>query len=191
MPRRDPGACLQVSQASAESGHARNRIDKDHRAPERIALLRAVLRGDPLVPAGAGLAIVRALPHGHMLAALGMARRLGLDPRITSGGLLPRGPTRRRRLAWRWSWRACSIRRPSSPPPRALDAACASHSLGATLELGTIASKEVCAARELARLQERVRRARQPLRGVAALGRSTPFRRKSPSTSGSRSPTPI
>src|SRR5215831_17211879 len=38
---------------------------------ERIELLRAVLRGDALVPAGEGLEIVRALPHGHVLAALG------------------------------------------------------------------------------------------------------------------------
>src|SRR5512132_1733654 len=58
---------------------------------ERIQLLRAVLRGETLVPAGEGLAIVRALPHGHVSAALGTARRIGLDR--------PRRPERRRKLA--------------------------------------------------------------------------------------------
>src|SRR5512147_405587 len=56
---------------------------------ERIQLLR----GETLVPAGEGLAIVRALPHGHVSAALGTARRIGLDR------LLPRRPERRRKLA--------------------------------------------------------------------------------------------
>ena len=60
---------------------------------EQIKTLRAALRGDKLVPAGEGLEIVRALPHGHVAAALGMARRIGLDQ------LLPDGPDRRRNLA--------------------------------------------------------------------------------------------
>ena len=46
---------------------------------ERIALLRAVLRGDQLVPAGEGVAIEQALPHGHVVAALQTARRIALD----------------------------------------------------------------------------------------------------------------
>jgi hypothetical protein len=41
--------------------------------PDRIETLRAALRGDKLVPAGEGLEIVRALPHGHVAAALGGA----------------------------------------------------------------------------------------------------------------------
>ncbi len=44
-------------------------------------MLRAALRGDPLVPAGEGMAIERSLPHGHVLAALGTARRIGLERR--------------------------------------------------------------------------------------------------------------
>ncbi|MGH9817820.1 MAG: IS1634 family transposase, partial [Candidatus Acidiferrales bacterium] len=60
---------------------------------DRIELLRAVLRGDALVPAGEGLEIVRALPHGHVLAALGTAQRIELDR------LLPRAAARRLKLA--------------------------------------------------------------------------------------------
>jgi hypothetical protein len=104
---------------------------------ERIEQLRAVLRGDPLVPAGEGLEIVRALPHGHVAAALGTARRIGLDR------LLPRGPERRRDLAL-----ALIVARLIEPSAklataRALDEATASHSLGATLGLGAVTAKEI------------------------------------------------
>jgi hypothetical protein len=58
---------------------------------QRIETLRAALRGDKLVPAGGGLEIVRALPHGHVAAALGMARRIGPDE------LLPEGSEWRRK----------------------------------------------------------------------------------------------
>ncbi|HEY3641493.1 MAG TPA: hypothetical protein VGL31_10375 [Xanthobacteraceae bacterium] len=60
---------------------------------EQIETLRAALRGDKLVPASEGLEIVRALPHGHVAAALGMARQIGLDR------ILPHGLERRRQLA--------------------------------------------------------------------------------------------
>jgi hypothetical protein len=54
---------------------------------EQIAQMRAVLRGDRLLPAAEVMEIVRSLPHGHVLAALGTARRIELD------ALLPRrGP---------------------------------------------------------------------------------------------------
>jgi len=38
---------------------------------ERIETLRAALRGDKLVPAGEGMEIVRALPHGHVRGGVG------------------------------------------------------------------------------------------------------------------------
>src|SRR6516165_9467309 len=60
---------------------------------EQIETLRAALRGDKLVPAGEGMEIVRALPHGHVAAALGMARQIELDE------LLPDGSERQRNLA--------------------------------------------------------------------------------------------
>jgi len=107
---------------------------------DRIATLRAALRGDKLVPAGEDVEIVRALPHGHVAAALGMARRIGLDQ------LLPDGPERRRNLAL-----ALIVARLIDPAPklataRALDETTAIHSLGATLGLGEVNVKEVYAA---------------------------------------------
>src|SRR5262249_48877332 len=59
---------------------------------ERIALLRAVLRGDQLVPAGEGVAIEQALPHGHVVAALQTARRICARSRAAAAGAA--APTR-------------------------------------------------------------------------------------------------
>src|SRR4029453_19323065 len=104
---------------------------------DRIELLRAVLRGDALVPAGKGLEIVRAVPHGHVLAALGTARRIKFEQ------LLPRALERRSKLAL-----ALIVARLLDPASklataRALDATTAVHSLGATLGLGAVSAKEV------------------------------------------------
>jgi hypothetical protein len=84
--------------------------------------------------------IVRALPHGHVLAALGTARRIELD------ALLPRrAPQRRRDLAL-----ALIVARVLDPAAklataRMLDAATASHSLGEVLGLGSVSAREVYA----------------------------------------------
>src|SRR5438128_1800786 len=106
---------------------------------ERIELLRAVLRGDALAPAGEGLEIVRALPHGHVLAALGTARRIKLDR------LLPHAAARRGKLAL--ALIVARLLDPSSQlaTARALDETTALHSLGATLGLGAVTAKEVYA----------------------------------------------
>jgi Transposase DDE domain len=106
---------------------------------EQIETLRAALRGDKLVPAGEGLEIVRALPHGHVAAALGTARRIGLDR------ILPHGMDRRRQLAL-----ALIVARLIDPAAklataRALDETTAQHSLGAMLGLGTVSAKEIYA----------------------------------------------
>src|SRR6202012_1267957 len=107
---------------------------------ERIEQLRAVLRGDQLLPAAEAVEIVRALPHGHVLAALGTARRIALDT------VLPRrAPQRRRDLAL-----ALIVARLLDPAAklataRMLDPATACHSLGEMLELGKVTAKEIYA----------------------------------------------
>ena len=45
-----------------------------------------MLRGDKLLPATEAVEIVRALPHHHVLAALGTARRIALDHRAAAPG---------------------------------------------------------------------------------------------------------
>ena len=95
VPNRGSRPAILLRESYRDGDKVKNRTLKNLSdwLAERIELLRAVLRGETLVPAGEGLAIVRALPHGHVSAALGTARRIGLDR------LLPRRPERRRKLA--------------------------------------------------------------------------------------------
>jgi len=143
VPNRGSPPAILLRESYRQDGRVKTRTLKNLSdwPAERVGLLRAVLRGDKLVPAGEGVAIEQALPHGHVLAALESARRIGLDR------LLPRrGPPRRRELAL-----ALVIARLLEPAAklataRALDPATASHSLGAVLELGRVGATEVYAA---------------------------------------------
>jgi len=143
IPNRGSPPAILLRESYREAGKTKNRtLANLSRWPaERIAQLRAVLRGDKLLPAVEAVEIVRALPHGHVLAALGTARRIALD------ALLPRrAPQRRRDLAL-----ALIVARLLEPAAklataRMLDPATASHSLGEMLGLGKVAAKEVYAA---------------------------------------------
>ena len=125
-----------------EAGKTKNRTLKNLSdwPAERIEQLRAVLRGEQLLPATDAVEIVRALPHGHVLAALGTARRIEFD------ALLPRRASQRRRdLAL-----ALIVARLLDPAAklataRMLDAATASDSLGEMLGLGSVTAKDVYA----------------------------------------------
>jgi DDE family transposase len=142
VPNRSSRPAILLRQSFRDGAKVKNRTlaNLSDWPPEQIETLRAALRGDKLVPAGEGLEIVRALPHGHVAAALGTARRIGLDR------LFPYGLERRRELAL-----ALIVARLIDPAAklataRALDATTATHSLGATLGLGAVSAKEVYAA---------------------------------------------
>lgn len=139
VPNRKSRPAILLRESYREGGKVKNRTLKNLTdwPSERVDLLAAVLRGDPLVPAGEGLEIIRALPHGHVQAVLETARRTGLE------ALLPRGPERRRQLAL-----ALIVARLLEPAAklataRALDEETAHHSLGATLGLGRVGVKEL------------------------------------------------
>ncbi len=53
-----------------------------HLPPDLIETIRGRLRGEP--PEGGGFEIVRSLPHGHLAAALGTLRAIGLEAVIGS-----------------------------------------------------------------------------------------------------------
>src|SRR5213082_81953 len=143
IPNRSSPPAILLRESYSEDGKTKKRTLKNLSdwPAERIEQLRAVLRGDELVPRTDALEIVRSLPHGHVLAALGTARRIELD------ALLPRrAPQRRRDLAL-----ALIIARLLEPAAklataRMLDPATASHSLGEMLGLGRVTAKEVYAA---------------------------------------------
>jgi transposase len=154
VPNRGSPPAILLRESYREGGRVKTRTLKNLTGwpAERIDLLRAVLRGDQLVPAGEGVAIEQALPHGHVLAALETARRIGLDR------LLPRqGPQRRRDLAL-----ALIVARLLEPAAklataRALDPATASHSLGTVLGLGRVTAKDTYSALDwLGRQQDRI-----------------------------------
>jgi hypothetical protein len=142
IPNRSSRPAILLRESVREGRKVKNRTlaNLSTWPPEQIETLRAALRGDKLVPAGEGMEIVRALPHGHVAAALGMARQIGLDE------LLPDGAERQRNLAL-----ALIVERLIDPAAklataRALDARTAINSLGATLGLGEVNVKEVYAA---------------------------------------------
>ena len=64
VPNRGSPPAILLRESYRAGGKVKNRTLKNLSdwPADRIELLRAVLRGDALVPAGAGLEIVRALP---------------------------------------------------------------------------------------------------------------------------------
>src|SRR6187431_2342421 len=142
IPDRGSPPAILLRESYREDGKTKNRTLKNLSdwPAEQIEQLRAVLRGEQLLPATDALEIVRSLPHGHVLAALTTARRIELD------ALLPRrAPQRRRDLAF-----ALIVGRLLDPAAklataRMLDPATASHSLGETLSLGAVTAREVYA----------------------------------------------
>ena len=142
IPNRGSPPAVLLRESYREGGKTKNRTLKNLSdwPAERIEQLRAVLRGEDLLPATDAVEIVRALPHGHVLAALGTARRIELD------ALLPRrAPQRRRDLAL-----ALIVARLLDPAAklataRLLDAATASDTLGEILGLGSVTAREVYA----------------------------------------------
>jgi Transposase DDE domain len=149
VPNRGSPPAILLRETYREAGKVKNRTlaNLTRWKPEKIAALRAVLRDERLLPAGdGGFEILRSLPHGHIAAALGVARRLGLDPRVKAAELMPPGAARTRLLAL-----ALIVARLIDPAAklataRQLDAATASHSLGAVLDLGAVAVNELYAA---------------------------------------------
>jgi Transposase DDE domain len=141
VPNRGSRPAILLRESYRDGARVRNRTlaNLSDWPAEQIETLRAALRGDKLVPAGEGFEIVRALPHGHVAAVLGTARRIGLDR------ILPYGSDRRRQLAL-----ALIVARLLDPAAklataRALDEMTAIHSLGVTLGLGAVSPKEVYA----------------------------------------------
>jgi hypothetical protein len=143
VPNRNARPSFLLRETYREDGKVKNRtLANLSKLPvERIETLRAALRGDPLAPIGeTGFEIRRSLPHGHVLAALTTARRIGLDD------LLPRrAPQRRRDLAL-----GLIVARLLDPAAklataRMLDSETASHSLGETIGLGRVTAREIYA----------------------------------------------
>src|SRR5256714_13110759 len=92
IPSRGSPPAILLRESYREAGKPKNRtLANLSRWPaERIEQLRAVLRGDKLLPAAEAAGIVRPLTDGHLLAALGTPRRI---PPVS---MVPRRVTPRR-----------------------------------------------------------------------------------------------
>jgi hypothetical protein len=109
--------------------------------PERIAGFKALLKGGTVGvgegPAPAAITILRSLPHGHVAAALGTARRIGLDRLIGPAG------NRCRDLVLALAVARVLDPRSKLAAARALSPETAASSLGGELGLGAVDEEEL------------------------------------------------
>jgi hypothetical protein len=109
----------------------------------KVEALRLVLKGQTSALSADGMRIERSLPHGHVAAVLGVARKLKLDK------LLPGAPERLAKLAL--AMIAARVIEPAAKlaTARQLSESTAAYSLGAVLELGAVDEDELYAALDL------------------------------------------
>jgi hypothetical protein len=124
----------------------------------KIEALRRVLRDEAVAPPDhQALSILRSLPHGHVAAALGTLRKLGLDRILSQRGRQPR-----REVALCMAMIVARLIDPASKlaTARGLDDETATYSLGQLLELGNVDEQELYQALDwLVGQQERIERA--------------------------------
>lgn len=162
VPNRSSPPAVLLRESYREAGRTRKRTlaNLTRWPPELVEGLRRLLKGGRAVePGSAGqLILLRALPHGHVAAVRGLARKLDL-PRL----LLGRGGQAATR--WRDLALAMIVNRIIAPGSklatvRALAPETASSSLGMALELGSVAEREIYRALDwLGRQQARIERA--------------------------------
>ena len=138
--RGSPPAIL-LRESYREGGRVKKRtlLNLSGWPPERIAGFKALLKGGRVVAADtpAAITIRRSLPHGHVAAALGTARKIGLDRLLGPAG------NRCRDLVL-----ALTVARLLDPgsklaAARALSPATAASSLGGELGLGAVDEEEL------------------------------------------------
>ncbi|GAC1342472.1 MAG: IS1634 family transposase [Bradyrhizobium sp.] len=143
VPNRSspPAVLLRESYRDGATVKSRTLANLTHWPANQIEALRCVLKGETGLATAAGpVQIERSLPHGHVAAVLGMARKLGLHR------LLPSKPTRLADLTL-----AMIVARVLEPAAklataRQLSQDTAAHSLGAVLGLGAVDEDELYAA---------------------------------------------
>jgi hypothetical protein len=145
VPNRDsPPAVLLRESYRDEQGRSQKRtLANLSKLPrDMIDTLKAVLKGATVVGTGPQeLEVERSLPHGHVAAALGMIRKIGLDRLILSAS---KDPTSRRCCDLIVAMMVDRLIAPRSKLGfvRAVDEETASSSLGAVLQLGRIKERE-------------------------------------------------
>ena len=82
VPSRSSPPAIVLRESYRENGKVRKRTlcNLSDWPVAHIEGLRGVLKGGTVIPAGQdAFTVIRSLPHGHVAAALGIARQIGLD----------------------------------------------------------------------------------------------------------------
>src|ERR1700685_2752448 len=143
VPNRNSPPAILLRETYRQNGKfcKRTLCNLSHLPTATVEGLRGVLKGGTVIPVGRdAFTIVRSLPHGHVAAAVAVARKIGLE------GILGPDGNRCRDLVL-----AILISRILDPvsklaTARALSPATASSSLGEALGLGDVDDDELYAA---------------------------------------------
>jgi hypothetical protein len=199
IPNRNspPAILLRESYRDGDKFRKRTLANLSDWPAAKIEALRRVLRDEAVAPTDhQSLTLLRSLPHGHVAAALGMLRKLGLDRILSQGGRQPR-----REVALCKAMMVARLIDPASKlaTARGLDDDTASCSLGQVLALGAVDEQELYEALDwLVGQQERIERAlarRHLEQGTLVLydvtstyfeGRTCPLARRGYSRDGKR-----
>ncbi|MFL5282328.1 MAG: IS1634 family transposase [Rhodopila sp.] len=143
VPNRNSPPAILLRESYRHEGKVRKRTlcNLSDWSPAHVEGLRSVLKGGTVIPAEQdAFTVTRSLPHGHVAAALGTARKIGLD-RIL-------GPDGNRCRDLVLAMLVGRILDPASKlaAARALSPATAASSLGEALGLGEIADDELYTA---------------------------------------------
>ena len=144
VPNRGSPPAYLLREGYREDGKVKTRTlaNLSHWPLAKIERLRRVLRDEVLSDPTQGLRMLRSLPHGHVAAVLGTARKIGLDRLLA----VKRAPPRMVELVL-----AMIVARVIDPASklataRQLDATTATSSLGPLLGLGTVSEQDLYAA---------------------------------------------
>src|ERR1700733_9455166 len=83
VPNRGSPPAILLRESYREAGKVKKRtlLNLSDWPHERIAGFKALLKGGTVIPQDQdAITIIRSLPHGHVDAVLGTARKIGLDP---------------------------------------------------------------------------------------------------------------
>jgi len=187
VPNRHSPPAILLRESYREAGKVKKRtlLNLSDWPHERIAGFKALLKGGTVIPKDQdAITILRSLPHGHVDAALGTARRIGLDRLLGPDG------NRCRDLVL-----ALAISRILDPgsklaAARALSPDTATSSLGEQLALGVVDEDELYSALDwlAVRLSRQSRRPSPNAISAAAHWCSTTCRRATWKVVAVRSP---
>ena len=143
VPNRDSPPAILLRESYREGGKVKKRtlLNLSDWPADRIAGFKMLLKGGTVIPQDRqAITIIRSLPHGHVAAALGTARKIGLDRLL--------GPDGNRCRDLVLALIVSRLLEPSSKlaATRALSPDTASSSLGQQLGLGMVDEDEVYTA---------------------------------------------